>query len=246
MYGQENQKLNILQTPDIDSRDFYPLRSLLQAQYVVIANPFQHHQPPQEQDLVKVVVDAFIDNWDIAKDFQPLPEQFILDKGVVVSIYQRIRPTYLATTLDTLNRIREIIQPLPGNEAGWVVISNPFKNSIWYNKHETINVYPTVKSEPTYYLYFGNLAEKIVIDGKMTSAKCIGFEGFTLDVSTINRKGDVIASQEFKYSANELIKFPLEISGKNADYLLLELKGYNQSNDKGYCSLYIKNMGISN
>jgi hypothetical protein len=73
---QKPGRLNILYTPVTDSGDYYPLENLLKAQYVVVATPFQHHLRTEEQDVVKVGVDIFAQNWEFARDFTRLSEQF--------------------------------------------------------------------------------------------------------------------------------------------------------------------------
>ncbi|HBC72753.1 TPA: hypothetical protein DCZ90_03015 [Candidatus Amesbacteria bacterium] len=89
----DGPKLHILISPQVDSRDWLPLQDLLQAEYVVLSQPFQHHLPESKQKVVSVVYTAFMDNWDIAKDFLPLPRTFDLAGGVRLRIYHRIRPT---------------------------------------------------------------------------------------------------------------------------------------------------------
>jgi hypothetical protein len=70
--------LNFLTPPQIDSRDSWPLEMLLQAQYVVIAHPVQHHLALEKQLLVKLVYDLFIDDQLVARDFVGLPVTFAL------------------------------------------------------------------------------------------------------------------------------------------------------------------------
>lgn len=87
------QTLNLLPVEDIDSRDRYPIEQLLQADYVVVAEPFQYHLRPTDQDVVKVVNEVFANRWQIAQDFERLPEAFQLANGVTVNVYKRQRST---------------------------------------------------------------------------------------------------------------------------------------------------------
>ncbi|HSF76816.1 MAG TPA: hypothetical protein VLA84_23690, partial [Microcoleus sp.] len=120
-------KLNTIGRPQIDSRDTYPLPELLQSQYAVVAVPFQQVLPTDEQvlrsheqDVVKVVYDAFIQNWEIARDFQLLPEQFKLENRVTVSVYRRMRPTDTATAVRTLEAMQRQIVDRPGTQLDWI------------------------------------------------------------------------------------------------------------------------------
>jgi hypothetical protein len=128
--------LNILSTPEVDSRDAYPLERLLEAQYVVVPTQLPDYSsdltqlpavgewlPNQEMDVVNVVFDAFTQNWEFAQDFKRLPPQFTFEDGVVVSIYQRFRPTSLATAVRTLDAIQQKIAERPGSQGNWVILS---------------------------------------------------------------------------------------------------------------------------
>ena len=118
LFGRDFTILNIPYTPEVDSRDFYPqaLERLLEAQYVLVATPFQHHLRAEEQDVVKVVFVAFTENWEIAQDFTPLPEQFFLAKGVVVNVYKRAHATSLERALRTLQAMERFIGHVPPSE----------------------------------------------------------------------------------------------------------------------------------
>jgi hypothetical protein len=114
----ENRKLNILHwIPTSDERDPYPLTKLITARYVVIASPFQG-RPTQK--VVEVVVKAFADRWPFAQDFERLPDTFTVGDGVTVSVYRRLRPTSLATSLQTLTAIRAFIGRRPGGQPDWM------------------------------------------------------------------------------------------------------------------------------
>jgi hypothetical protein len=88
-------------TPFVDSRDDLPLEKLLGAQFVVIATPFQHHLRAEEQDLVRMVLTAFEEQWPLAQDFEAFPESYKLHNGVEATIYRRIRPTDTETVIAT-------------------------------------------------------------------------------------------------------------------------------------------------
>jgi hypothetical protein len=122
LYG--SGRLSIFKTSDVDSRDYYPLNALLSANYVVVANPPQFHLAAKEQDLVRVVVDAFNDKWDFTRDFQKLPIQFQLDGGITVEVYQRIRKTSEQTIVKTLQHLLARVVDKPGREPYWLSLNS--------------------------------------------------------------------------------------------------------------------------
>jgi hypothetical protein len=142
LYSPKRRTLNILFAPQVDSRDFYPIESLLQAKYVVVPNPLPDYPgdptkvpavgewlPNKELDVVKVVFDAFTQNWKFAQDFKRLPVQFALEGGAVVNIYQRIRPTSMETAMQTLDEMQQRIGERPGGQHDWLILSQPLNRS---------------------------------------------------------------------------------------------------------------------
>jgi hypothetical protein len=106
--------------PFADSRDAYPLERLLAARFVVVATPLQYHMRPEEQDVVRVVVDAFSDGWELRDDFAPLPAAFTLGNGARVRVWRRVHATTPGTAVRTLARMRREIGPRPGGQLAWM------------------------------------------------------------------------------------------------------------------------------
>jgi hypothetical protein len=142
LHPNEKRFLNILTAPEVDSRDSYPLDELLEAQYVVVPSRLPAYSsdptqmpavgewlPTQEHDVVKVVFDAFTQNWELTQDFKRLPVQFNFEDGVVVSIYQRVRPTSLATAVRTLHAMQRYIGQRPGSQQDWIILSQWGRNT---------------------------------------------------------------------------------------------------------------------
>lgn len=142
LHPEEKKFLNILIAPEVDSRDSYPLDKLLEAEYVVVPSRLPDYSsdptqmpavgewlPTQEHDVVKVVFDAFTQNWELTQDFKRLPVQFNFENGVVVSIYQRLRPTSLATAVRTLHAMQQYIGQRPGSQQDWIILSQWSRNT---------------------------------------------------------------------------------------------------------------------
>ncbi|HEY9608057.1 hypothetical protein [Allocoleopsis sp.] len=142
LYPRDDRALNVLTTPEVDSRDSYPLDEMLEAQYVVVpsrlaeysSDPAQNPAvgewvPKKENDVVNVVFDAFTQHEEFAQDFKRLPAQFQFENGVVVSIYQRLRPTALSTAVRTLYAMQQKIGERPGSQGNWIVLSQWLRNT---------------------------------------------------------------------------------------------------------------------
>ena len=76
-----------------------------------------------------MLLDGFTQNWDFAQDFKRLPMQFTFENGVKVSIYERIRPTSLATAVRTLDAMQRQIGTRPGSQQNWIVLSQWLYNT---------------------------------------------------------------------------------------------------------------------
>ena len=203
-------KLNTIGRPQIDSRDTYPLPELLQSQYAVVAVPFQQVLPTDEQvlrsheqDVVKVVYDAFTQNWEIARDFQLLPEQFKLENGVTLSVYRRMRPTDTATAVRTLDAMQRQIVDRPGTQLDWISLHQSIYTSANYSvSQESDNLYNIVthpiknsKKLDTSFLYLGSISDKAKVTGKLNlpNKQC---PGIALRLTLWDKQGKLVDSAE--------------------------------------------------
>jgi hypothetical protein len=106
LFGKGKRRLAVLDSPQVDSRDPLPVDELLRTGQVVVVTPFQFHlERASEQDVVRVLLDAFAEDWPIARDFRRLDESFVLEGGVVAQVYQRERAASLPTAIDTYRRM---------------------------------------------------------------------------------------------------------------------------------------------
>jgi|GEM_PF-371644 hypothetical protein len=252
-------KLNTLGRPLIDSRDTYPLPELLISEYVVVATPFQQVLLSDEQvlrsgeqDVVKVVYDAFTQNWEISRDFQLLPEQFQLENGVIVRVYQRMRPSAIATAIKTLHAMQQQIGEKPGTQLDWISLNQSVYTSANYSvTKESDNLYNIVthpikntKQIDTSFLYLGSLSEKNLISGTLNlpNKQC---EGISLRLTLWNNQGKLINSTETAYNLAVASKLNLLLEGKNPTYLLLEVLSIDKHDLTNQCQLEIHNLAIS-
>ncbi|NJR22757.1 MAG: hypothetical protein HC786_11625 [Richelia sp. CSU_2_1] len=251
-------KLNAIGRPQIDSRDTYPLPELLQAQYAVVAVPFQQVLPGDEQvlrsgeqDVVKVVYDAFTQNWEIAWDFQLLPEQFKLENNVTVSIYRRIRPTSIEVAVKTLAAMQRQIVDRPGTQLDWISLQQSVYTSQNYSVIRAADNLYNIVTEPiknskqlaTSFLYLGAISEKARVTGKLNlpNQEC---PGVLLRLTLWNDRGKSIDSAEMVYSKISAIDLNLLVEGKNPSYLLLEVLSSSKQDLTDRCRLEIDNLAV--
>ncbi|MEG4454795.1 hypothetical protein [Microcoleus sp. N9_A1] len=252
-------KLNTIGRPQIDSRDTYPLPELLQSQYAVVAVPFQQVLPTDEQvlrsheqDVVKVVYDAFTQNWEIARDFQLLPEQFKLENGVTVSVYRRMRPTDTGTAVRTLYAMQRQIVDRPGTQLDWISLHQSIYTSANYSvSQESDNLYKIVthpiknsKKIDTSFLYLGSISAKVKVTGKLNlpNKQC---PGVALRLTLWDKQGKLVNSAEMAYSQKSAIGLNLLVEGKNPIYLLLEVLSSSKQDLTNQCQLEINNLAVS-
>jgi hypothetical protein len=266
--NQPQHKLNILPSPDIDSRDYYPLEQLLQAQYLVVATPFQHHLRPEEQKVVKVVVDAFNNNWKIAQDFIRLPVQFSLANNAVVKVYKRLQKTSLETTLYTLKQMHNYIGLRPGQQSDWLKISEEPNTFIWFTKHRNntydiqINPNSGYKPSTTSFLHLNRLPKdrigiagqikyqsdkstEILMKQRATDNKCYKMPNLSLYFDTVNAQGELVGNMRFQPHSSHTSNFAEKIQAKGADYLLFKVNLSDDVKDPvNLCSLSITSLDI--
>ncbi|MBN9391986.1 MAG: hypothetical protein J0I20_28375 [Chloroflexi bacterium] len=123
--GQTDPTLLLPSTPDIDSRDYYPLERLLSATVVVVIDPFEYHIAPDQQQVVKVVYDMFLQNKALAQDFSVMNPGFPIDASTRAVIYRRVKAPSLVTSLETLQMIQSYVKQRPGIQYDWINLDPP-------------------------------------------------------------------------------------------------------------------------
>lgn len=256
----EAWRLFALSKPHIDSRDTYPLPELLKAEYVLIANPFQtvwltdeQVLRPGEQDLIKVIHDAFTNNWLIAGDFAKLPEEFELDKGIVISLYRRIKPTSVATAVQTLTKMQEQIGERPGRQLDWLSLQQSPYITLNYDAvlKEGDGVFKLIadgsdrsKKPSTHFLYLGDLSSKAKIKGKLNilEEKC---GTISLRLSMLDKDAFILDQITANYTPTSRGEMNFSLLGLNPAYLLLEVFNEEGENLTENCRWEIENLSVS-
>ncbi len=251
LYGRDRSILNILPIAEIDSLGPFPLEKLLQAQYVLLATPFQFHlrQTETEQDVLKVVFIAFTEKWEIGQDFSPLPIQFTLAEGGVANIYHRKRPTSLETTLRTVKPMKDFIGTLPNHQPDWIML-NYASSSIGKNSDGTHRMY--IRTRPDYrnagstssFLYLGVPPQNFTISGTLhfDSDQC---SRSTLTLDEIDAQGTQLASTNLPRRPTDPTEFALSSQATGTSYLLLTISRNGQGDHVDSCALKIDHLAVS-
>ena len=206
---------------------------------------------PGEQDLIKVIHDAFTENWLIAGDFAKLPEEFELDKGIVVSLYRRIKPTSVATALQTLRKMQQQIGERPGRQLDWMSFQQSPYITLNYDAvlKEGDDVFKLTAdgSSPkpsTHFLYLGDLSSKVKVKGKLNilEEQC---SGIYLRLSLLDKDAFILDQIYANYTDTSSPEMNFSLLGLNPAYLLLE--AFDGEGDKlsENCSWEIDNLSVS-
>jgi hypothetical protein len=247
VYGQEGAILTLREGSVIDSIGYYSLPELLEAEYVVLTEPFLAWHEGQ-QDTAKVVFDAFTEEWEITEDFEKRPEQFDLQDGILTSIYQRIQPTPIDRAIRTLHAMQsEVNKPL-GGQADWMVVSPPFNSVIraedqgYFMRVRSLNENADplpVKS----FLYVGQLADTAEIQGQV-NLRHTDCAGVNFSATSLDTEGNALRQSE-TISVTDDAPIQLTVDTSGANYLLLKIQNPALADGQAdRCALTINNLVV--
>jgi hypothetical protein len=231
---QQDARLNLSLTPQIDSRDTYPLELLLLADFVVVSTPLQLHAQKGSQRVVEYVHDAFQNQWDITKDFVELPVQFQLGvNDVTTRVYQRIHPTDLCTALATLKQIQAYLPQRPGSQKDWILLTNLYSTGILPGqaRQYLFHLDPIFLANETtiQILYIGNVPKqgRLIVELKYPDENmpALVFDLFGYD--DLQKKRFPLAQETWAYNDSPVISVPYSIDTvTNTDqlYLVFQIK----------------------
>ncbi|MGB7293528.1 MAG: hypothetical protein WBD99_15265 [Thermodesulfobacteriota bacterium] len=246
----DNKTLDILHwIPFADSKHPYPLEQLLYSEFIIVANPFQKHLESKEHDVLKVAFEIFSDNWEFAKDFIQLPEEFNLNENVEVRVYKRIRPTSLQTSIHTLKKMQDYVGERPGGQSSWIILSDVPDNHVFKARNniyhiETIKNY-FKKSNQISLVYLDNRQGNAVVaaDLHYRDEHCAGL---AIRVSNIDENAKELHYSKTIHKPDDEAKFELNLETKSPGYLLLEISPYRYEKKPNCdCSFTIDNLKVS-
>lgn len=219
LYGKENFKISWLEGEEIDSRDFYPLTELIQAQYVLLINPFQHQMPADQQKIVKVAYDMFSQNWGFAQDFTALPERYKLKDEATATIFKRLKPSSFETVLTSVERIATYG---PFRNPRWVPLVPLLPPADIAPNYDLVTFYTDFNSGPATpdtLLYAGNLREKFTLKGTVKLYES-GCKSVTLNFIMLDGEGKEVTRIPYQVGSQD---FSQEFLRENAQFLLVKI-----------------------
>jgi len=198
----ENRKLIVGVSPQVDSRDFYPLELLMKAEYVILTSPIQFHlSNPQEQRVVEVVSKIFTERTGIARDFQRLHRQFNLAGGAILSIFHRSHPTSVENAVRTFADMRSFIGRRPGSQPDWMVLKSQSGATIASQPKGVVQMQihqpPSEEENGLILLYAEELNKPVKIQGNSKSLvqsgqKCLNSLQAEMDVEVYKSSGEIL------------------------------------------------------
>jgi hypothetical protein len=244
--GPEPQRLNVLSTPLVDSDGFYPLGELLEARYAVVARPFQHHLPAQEQDVVKTVYDIFEARGELAQDWSELPGSYRL-MGCTASVFRRRKPTPLPVALLSLARFQTDSGTRPGMQPDWVVVDS--SHEAWLSRNAdgsarlVAHIAPRGQSPSTTLAALVPLSDEMSVRGlvEFTDSRC---SGATLAFATLGNDGAILPLSETRRLPGEDGHFEIRLRTHGAAHLLLSLLSYADGLSIYHCLLKVDSLSL--
>jgi hypothetical protein len=245
----KEQKLNVIRTSDIDSRDFYPLNGLLNAHYVVVTDPMQYHINPEQQKVITVIGDLFRNKQLIAKDFEKVSEKFSFQDGVTAYLYKRTKPTSTETILSTLHFMEQKINRKLGRETYWLTLDSGQGTVIERDAlFKTMHISPlsVKRKSPVSLLYFGELYPMTKVNGKINiMSRCSQTSPILLHSTTLTAEKKAIEEKTITYIPKNQTPFEFSLNGQNAKFLELKLEFQNSRTASDACMIALNHVVVS-
>jgi hypothetical protein len=225
VHGKGRRRLWILRSPDIDSRDRYPLEMVVMARYAVVATPFQHHIAPEEQKVVRIAHDIFVDGWELAGDFRRLPEEFRIE-GARIIVYERQRPARVEAAARALATIRKMVGRRPGRQPDWVSLGPAIAqvDTLGGNRH-LLRIGPDpLRRQPAdaWFVHIGAVPDTFELTADIDVKR---LPSVALGVGCIDGDGRVTDMREVPAASTEAPRASVGLEKCRAGELLLSVTG---------------------
>ena len=199
--------------------------------------------PPNEQNVVRVVYDAFMEKWNISQDFTKLPVELNLARESTLHIYKRTRTTSLKTALETFTHMRNYFEQPPAAQPDWIILSQPSQYSISKLNDGTsyvkFNLQDYKKENPLNLLYSDTFSNNGEISGTI-NFKGSGCTEIFLDISSYDSTGKFINITETIFSPlRQAQKFTIPIDNRAAELLSLQVGQLSEIQNIDDCQLIL-------
>jgi hypothetical protein len=122
-FGWGANKLNVPHFNSVDRTSNYPIW-LHEAEWVLVARPFQFHTSLEERLLLRFGWREFAGKRGVSANFEQLDQEWVIGrraaKPVTVEVWRRIRPDSPAEMLDLMDRARDFVVHHPVFPNLWV------------------------------------------------------------------------------------------------------------------------------
>jgi hypothetical protein len=233
--------LDVLPVPLVDSDGFYPLNELLAARRVLLARPFQHHLALQEQQVLRTVYDTFAAGLGIARDFTESSRVFQLE-GCSVSVFERRKPTALATALAMLRAFQERVPVRPVMQPDWVVVERQYLTWLSRNPDGSTSLvaHPSPRDETpsTTFAALDRSATPVTSEGtiRFEDARC---PGATLRFWAMEDGGARRLLEDVRRRPEDDGRFRVPLAPRPGERLFLSLIEYAEGAPTNFCLLTI-------
>jgi len=127
-FGWGAKKLNVPHFNSVDRTSNYPVW-LHEAEWVLVARPFQFHTSLEERRLLRFGWEEFARKRGVSASFEQLDRKWVIGRKaatpVTVEVWRRIRPDSPAEVLDLMDRARAFVVHHPVFPNLWVAENSP-------------------------------------------------------------------------------------------------------------------------
>ena len=245
LHGRD-ARLQILNTPAVDSRDQYPVEPLLQAQIVVLVDPLQIHLAADQQKVVQLVHEMFTRRIELARDFEEIDGHYSLEEGATAVLFRRHRPTSLEVGLQGLRYMEDRFPTPPGSQPEWVVVSGRFP--AWVSREPrgtSLTWHPALAAEPppTVAVYLRAPPAQVHGTGTLqfVDDRC---PGAALTFAHLAPDGVIREAAEVARSPGEAGAFEAIFPGRPGERLLLRLGTRPGQTSVDHCLLHVNGLTV--
>lgn len=245
MHGEAGRILQLKQGSPTDSDGFHPIAELLDANYVVVTEPFLGWNE-SEQQAIQAVHTAFTEGWEITEDFAPLPRSFDLQNGVTATIYQRIRPTTPDRAVRLFHALQTQVNKPLGLQPDWISLSpNSGVQPVKRRRYSLTSQPAENAAMPTLstFLYVGEFTEQTALKGRVIVPSTCAETSLTF--SGVDEQGQAVTdTEQLQFTENTPLR--LELNLTNAAYLMVEMANAAwNSAEPQQCSTGVNNLVVS-
>ncbi len=237
--GRIHGLLRVLDTPSVDSVGFLPIGELLDARFVVLAQPRQLHLAPEDQRVLQIVYDAFLAHRAVAADFVERPTLYDLEK-CTGHVYERRRATSRETAVATLEMMKGQMTTRPGMQPDWAVVDRAFPSWLARNADGSSRwvAHPTLRrgATRTTAATVDPPAPRSEVTGRVAFAdgRCAGA---SLVFQVAGPGGELTTLGEVRRRPKDDGAFDVDLDTQGASRLFLSILDYSSGSSIDYCLL---------